>query len=74
MRNTFWAAVMVVVGLASGCGGDGGADACTEGEHQCDGDVSQVCTDGAWVDEEDCVAEDMGTCSAETGECDMGTM
>ncbi|MEQ1504954.1 MAG: hypothetical protein ABMB14_22165 [Myxococcota bacterium] len=58
----------MIVAVAFGFAACGGEEACTDGEHQCDGDVSQVCTDGAWEDDTDCTT-DGGTCDAATGEC-----
>jgi len=34
-------------------------EGCAEGTHQCADTMLQVCTSGAWVDEEDCAAGNM---------------
>jgi hypothetical protein len=48
---------------------DGGGEPCdTEGAVQCDGDTLQVCTDGEFVDDEDCADEGMA-CMADMGHC-----
>ena len=41
---------------------------CEEEAYQCDGDILQVCSDGAWEDDEDCGAQDL-MCHAEMGHC-----
>lgn len=58
--------VLALTGLVA-CGG--GEETCEAESYQCtDAEVLQVCTDGAWVDEEDCAAIDM-MCHAEMGHC-----
>jgi len=57
--------------LVVGCGDkdDDTAGACTTDAVQCaDGDVLQICVDGAWEDTEDCAEQGM-VCHAEMGHC-----
>jgi len=42
---------------------------CEIGEHQCDGDVLEICDEAeGWVTEEDCAASEM-MCHADMGHC-----
>jgi hypothetical protein len=53
--------------LVAGCGTT--AEDCTEGAYQCaTGEILEMCTDGAWAEEEDCAALGL-MCHAEMGHC-----
>ncbi len=58
--------MIVMMVLLAGCDSEGSCE--TEGAYQCSGEVLEVCTDGAWVEEEDCAAEEL-VCHAEGGHC-----
>ncbi|MCO4745345.1 MAG: hypothetical protein KC912_11200 [Proteobacteria bacterium] len=54
--------------LVAACGTTADED-CTDGAYQCaTGEILEMCTDGAWAEEEDCASLGL-MCHAEMGHC-----